>query len=211
MTKPLTLSEGRIRAMTKAFEDLSRDGVLATSVPFFSPDDLNILIKQCSKLPMRKAKPRVGAAGREVIQDFDICFPAPRDRALAQLADLLEATIAEVNQRADIPFFDEPFVLNDVAVQHYPPQSQGIGVHMDSLRYRGVVFIITLGGQSTLSVCQDREGNGAKVIDDQPGQLAVLSAPGFCKREGEDARALHSVHDVIGGRLSIGLRYDTRT
>ena len=72
MAKPLTLTEGRIRAMTAAFQDLSQEGVLATSVPFFSPDDINLLIKQCSKLPMRQAKPRVGAEGREVIQDFDI-------------------------------------------------------------------------------------------------------------------------------------------
>ena len=210
MAKPLTLTEGRIRAMTTAFEDLSQDGVLATSVPFFSPDDLNLLIKQCSKLPMRQAKPRVGAAGREVIQDFDICFPAPRERALGQLADLLEETIAEVQNRVATPFIDEAFRLNDVAVQHYHPKSQGIGVHMDALRYRGVVFIITLAGQSSLSTCSDRDGNDARIINDQPGQLAVLSAPGFCGREGEGSRALHYVHDVTGGRLSIGLRHDTR-
>ena len=152
MAKPLTLTEGRIRAMTAAFQDLSQEGVLATSVPFFSPDDINILIKQCSKLPMRQAKPRVGTEGREVIQDFDICFPAPRERALAQLADLLEETIAEVQNRCETSFIDEAFHLNDVAVQHYPPNSAGIGVHMDSLRYRGWCFI-TLAGQSSLSTC----------------------------------------------------------
>ena len=210
MVQPLTLSEGRIRAMTTAFQTLSQDGVLATSVPFFSPDDINHLIRHCIKLPMRQAKPRVGAAGREVIQDFDICFPAPRERALAQLADLLEATIAEAQHRAETPFIKEAFTLNDVAVQHYPPQSKGIGIHMDSLRYRGVVFIITLAGESTLSTCQDRDGNGATQINDQPGQLAVLSAPGFCGREGEGSRPLHYVHDVTAGRLSIGLRHDTR-
>ena len=210
MAKPLTLTEGRIRAMTAAFQDLSQEGVLATSVPFFSPDDINILIKQCSKLPMRQAKPRVGTEGREVIQDFDICFPAPRERALAQLADLLEETIAEVQNRAETSFIDEAFHLNNVAVQHYPPNSAGIGVHMDSLRYRGVVFIINLAGQSTLSTCRDRDGNDARIIDDQPGRLAVLSAPGFCGREGEGARALHYVRDVTSGRLSIGLRFDTR-
>ena len=73
-----------------------------------------------------------------------------------------------------------------------------------------MVFIITLAGQSTLSTCRDRDGNDARIIDDQPGRLAVLSAPGFCGREGEGSRALHYVHDVTGGRLSIGMRFDTR-
>lgn len=210
MPAPLTLTEGRINAMTTALEDLSQPNVLATSVPFFSPDDLNLLIKQCIKLPMRQAKPRVGAAGREVVQDFDICFPAPKERALAQLASLLEATVAAVNDRTASRYLNEAFVLNDVAVQHYHPKSQGIGIHMDSLRYRGLVFIITLAGESCLSICKDRDGNGQELIDDRPGQLAVLSAPGFSGREGEAARCLHHVHDVTGGRLSIGMRHDTR-
>lgn len=210
MASPLEITEGRIRAMQTAFETLSEEGVLATSVPFFSPDDINLLIKQCSKLPMRTAKPRVGAEGREVIQDFDICFPAPRERALAKLADMLEKTVAEVNARSSHPFIDEAFHLNDVAVQHYHPKSEGIGIHMDSLRYRGVVFIITLAGQSELSTCKDRDGNDAVLIDDQPGRIAVLSAPGFFGREGEGSRALHRVNNVTGGRLSIGLRHDTR-
>ena len=210
MTAPLTISEGRIRAMTAALDELAQSEIRAVSVPFFSPDDIAALIRQCQKLPMRQAKPRAGAEGREVIQDFDICFPAPRDRALGQLADMLEDTVKQALERAQFAHLDEDFILNDVAVQHYPPKSKGIGVHMDSLRYRGLVFIITLAGQSCLSVCEDRDANGAKAIDDTPGQLAILSAPGFCGRGADDSRPLHYVHDVTGGRLSIGLRHDTR-
>jgi len=210
MTAPLTISEGRIRAMTAALDDLAQAEVRAVSVPFFSPDDISALIRQCQRLPMRQAKPRVGAEGREVIQDFDICFPAPKERALAQLADLLEDTVKQALSRTQFAHLDEAFTLNDVAVQHYHPKSKGIGVHMDSLRYRGLVFIITLAGQSKVSVCKDRDGNGSQEIDDTPGQLAILSAPGFCGRGDEESRPLHYVHAVDGGRLSIGLRHDTR-
>lgn len=210
MAAPLGFSEGRVRAMAAGLEQLAQDGVLAVSVPFFSPADLDVLIKQCTRLPMRTAKPRVGAEGKTVVQDFDICFPAPRDGALARLADLLEEVVARVNGEAAQPYLDEPFRLNDVAVQHYHPKSEGIGPHRDALRYRGLVFIITLAGQSRLAQCQDRDGNGKVVIDDSPGQLAILSAPGFCGRDAGNSRALHLVDDVSEGRLSIGLRHDTK-
>ncbi|MCE2517862.1 MAG: hypothetical protein J4F41_08545, partial [Alphaproteobacteria bacterium] len=150
------------------------------------------------------------AEGREVVQDFDICFPAPREAALAKLADMLEEVVARVNAEAAQPYLDEDFRLNDVAVQHYHPKSKGIGPHRDALRYRGLVFIITLGGESRLAQCEDRDGNGAVTINDKPGQLAILSAPGFCGRDGENSRVLHFVDDVSEGRLSIGLRHDTK-
>jgi len=183
--------------------------MLGVSVPFFSPDEVAMLIGQVSRLPMRKAKPRAGAAGREVHQDFDICFPAPRQDALADLADLLEACVVEIEKDAISPFLDGPLTLNDVAVQHYARGSKGIGVHRDALRYRRLVFIITLAGNSRFCLCTDRDAAGARVLDDSPGMLTILSAPGFRGREGEAARPLHFVTDITGGRLSIGLRDDS--
>ena len=46
MTAPLTISEGRIRAMTAALDDLAQAEARAVSVPFFSPDDIAALIRQ---------------------------------------------------------------------------------------------------------------------------------------------------------------------
>jgi len=206
---PLSLTPGKVRALRSALDRLAEDGTLGVSVPFFSPDDLTMLLRQASRLPMRKAKTRAGVRGREVHQDFDICFPAPRQDALADLADLLETCVAEVEKEAPAPFLDAPIRLNDVAVQHYPAGSRGIGVHRDALRYRRLVFIITLAGSSRFCLCADREGGGTEVIDDSPGMLTILSAPGFRGREGEAARPLHYVADVTGGRLSIGLRDDS--
>ena len=125
---------------------------------------------------------------------------------MAKLADMLEAVVAE----AGADYLSDKLILNDVAVQHYHPNSKGIGVHRDALRYRGLVFIITLAGESRLAICEDRDGNGAEVVDDTPGRIAILSAAGFAGREGEDARALHKVDMVTKGRLSIGLRHDSK-
>ena len=206
MGQLLSTTPGKVKAMASALQEMADTGALAVSTPFFSPDEVNLLIKHCLKLPMRTAKTRVGAEGREVLQDFDICFPAPRDGAMAKLADMLE----EVTAEAGGPYLKDALRLNDVAVQHYHPKSKGIGVHRDALRYRGLVFNITLAGASRLAVCEDRDGNGAVTIDDSPGRIAILSAAGFNGREGEEARALHKVDDVTKGRLSIGLRHDSK-
>ncbi len=101
-----------------------------------------------------------------------------------------------------------PYQINDLAVQDYPAQSKGIGIHRDGLKYRQIVIIITLAGQSRLCLCQDRDGKGISVIDDSPGRLVLLSAPGFAGRDGDNGRALHFVDQVTDGRLSIGLRQE---
>ena len=157
---------------------------------------------------MRRARPVAGKPGREVPQDFDICFPAPRRGELDRLATLLEGLVAETAGPGG--YLGEPLTLNDLAVQRYPPGSTGIGVHRDALRYRGLVFIVTLAGDSRFCLCDDREGGGARVLDDKPGMLGILSAPGFAGREGVEARPFHFVDQVQGGRLSIGLRHDSK-
>ena len=206
MPVPFALTPRKLDAFRQAVDLLGQDEERGVTIPFFSPDEVSRLIKQASRLPMRTAKTRVGAQGREVTQDFDICFPAPRENALDDLASLLESAVHESGVLSAM----EGFTLNDVAVQHYHKGSTGIGVHRDALRYQGLVFIITLAGHSRFCLCDDRDGNGARMIDDSPGRLTILSAPGFKNREGEDARPLHFVDQVEGGRLSIGMRFDTK-
>ena len=206
MPQPFALTQPRQQAFDDALNLLAEEGRLGVSLPFFSPDEITLLMRQATRLPMRKARAEVGAPGREVAQDFDICFPAPREDALDHLAVLLEDAVAN----AAMPVGVSGFRLNDAAVQHYHKGSGGIGIHRDALRYQGLVFIITLAGESRFCLCDDREGNGASVLDDSPGRLTILSAPGFNSREGEAARPLHFVDQVEGGRLSIGLRHDIK-
>ena len=206
MGKLLLKTQGKVRAMSSALQEMATSDLRAVSTAFFNPDEVRLLIKHCLKLPMRTAQSRTGAEGREVVQDFDICFPAPRDGTMAKLAEMLEDVVEE----AGTPYLSEKFVLNDVAVQYYHPNSKGIGVHLDALRYRGLVFIITLAGTSRLVICENRDGNGAIQIDDTPGRITILSAAGFNGREGEGARAFHKVEEVTAGRLSIGLRHDSK-
>ena len=159
-------------ALEAGLKTLAESDLLATSVSFFSDSEIEALRIEANALPMRKAKDRVGKYS--VHQDFEICFPAPRKGAIDELAKILEEGV-----KASAYINEKNFELNDVAVQRYPNYSQGIGVHRDALGYRGVVFIITLEGDSRFCVCEDRDGKNPKRIDDSPGKLTLLSAPGF--------------------------------
>ena len=46
------------------------------------------------------------------------------------------------------------------------------------------------------------------MINDKPGRIVLLSAPSFAGRKGGEARPLHGVDNVHGGRLSLGLRIE---
>lgn len=174
----------------------------AVSIPFFSADEIQILVQQTQTLEFRTAKPVVG---NNVIQDFDICFPAPLIDGFAQCAKMLEMLVAKCAE-ADPALCEAPYVINDFAVQRYPRGSNGIGIHKDGLRYRQFVFIITLSGNSRLFICSDRDGNGKEYIDDSPGHLVILPAPGFSGLKDEKDRPLHGVEHITEGRLSIGFR-----
>jgi len=202
------LTNDRIDQLKKALIALAADQCLGVSVPFFSADEVAALTDMADALPMRRARDRVSHKGVVVHQDFDICFPAPREGYLGVICQMLEQGLNSANDRLETPVFSQPLDLNDRAVQRYPKGSKGIGVHRDGLRYRQIVIIITLAGESRFCLCDDRDGNGAAVLNDQPGQLVLLSAPGFAHRDGNNGRPLHFVDQVDGGRLSIGLRQE---
>ncbi len=203
------LTDDRIKQLQEALVALASDQCLGVSVPFFTSEEISALCDMVDTLPMRKARDRVSHKGIVVHQDFDICFPAPKDGYLGIICQMLEDGMNTANSRLKIPVFAEPLELNDRAIQRYPKASKGIGVHRDGLRYRQIVIIITLAGESRFCLCDDRDGNGAVVLNDTPGHLVLLSAPGFANRDGDNGRPLHFVDQVSGGRLSIGLRQES--
>ncbi len=176
------------------------------SLNFFNSVEISSLNKLAQKQTFRTAQLEVAHKQNRVFQDFDVCFPAPRVEGFEKLAVCLETTLLAVG--ADLPSnpFTSPFYFDDFAIQRYPIGSRGIGVHRDSKRYKHIVVIITLDGKSRLFSTRNREGVKRRKIDDHPGRLVLLSADGFANRIGEDARPLHGVDRVTGGRLSIGLR-----
>lgn len=198
------ISKRRIATLAEGLDQLADSELAALSIPFFSPDEIAALIRYTQKLQWRTARQLVGDG---VHQDFQICLPAPRRGALGQLADLLEEHLAEISSLQP-GLFDGRFICNDLAVQHYLPGSKGIGIHRDGARYRNLVFIVTLAGQSRFFIAADREGQQITELDDSPGRLLLLAAPGFSGLADPKKRPLHGVDQVTSGRLSLGLRQE---
>ena len=167
------LDQSRIGVFAKAVHSL-QDASFANPL-FFAETEIQLLRREASALPFRKAQTLVG---KDVYQDFSICFPAPLKNSFKLVAQMLEEackTIAKERQG----LFESEVKINDFAVQSYPAHSRGIGIHKDGLRYRNLVFILTLDGQSELFICSDRQGTDRQVVPDKPGRLVILPAPGL--------------------------------
>ena len=201
-----TMVPQRTTAMKRALTRLAAPHRRAISLDFLTASEIDSLRDFAGIQDYRLATPVIEHKGRRVSQDFEVCFPAPRQGVFDGLAGLLENTVAAAAVTMKPSPLDIPLELGDFAIQRYPAGSTGIGIHRDGKRYRGLVFIITLAGQSRLFSCSTREGEGRRTIDDRPGRVVILSAEGYAGREGEDARPLHGVDRVTGGRLSLGFR-----
>lgn len=208
MAEPdFAVTKARIVAMRRALVRLQAPARRVVSLDFLSAGEIAQLRNFAGEQTFRTATPQIEHRGNRVFQDFEVCFPAPRDGVFAQLATLLETSLEAAAALMTSPPLSAGIALNDFAIQRYPARSRGIGIHRDGKRYRGIVVIVTLAGNSRLFTCDDRQGGGARRIDDRPGRIVLLSAEGFAAREGEDARPLHGVDQVRSGRLSLGFRY----
>ena len=205
-----TLDQTRRAILVKALKRLAKPNRLWVSFQFLSPDEVSCLVALANLQEFRFALPEVVHKTKRVFQDFDVCFPAPRIAAFDQCASLLESGLYQAGQTLNINPFQTPFYLNDFAIQRYAPQSHGIGVHRDGARYKNIVVILNLSGQSRLFSTDDRSSRQRQVINDRPGRIVLLSAPDFAGREGKLARPLHGVDNISQGRLSLGFRVEIK-
>jgi len=196
----------RIATLRRGLRRLSQPNMLWVSLSFFGLDEIANLRAYAESQPMRPARAEVRHKDSTVFQDFDICFPAPAVGAMQRASICLQGCInaAAVGET----FFPDGTVLefNDFAVQRYAAGSRGIGIHRDAARYRELVAIVTLAGQSRLFATPTRQASFRRAIDDRPGRLVLLSAPGFAGRTTQNGRPFHGVDRLSGGRLSLGLR-----
>ena len=176
------------------------------SLDFFTAGEVSALLDLAMVQTFRKAQNEAAHQTIRVFQDFDVCFPGPRIGLFDQLAESLEDGLFAGGAALPKNPFQTRFRLNDFAIQRYPAGSRGIGIHRDGKRYKHIVVIITLAGQSRLFATPTREGEKRQKIDDRPGRLVLLSADRFAGRVDEGARPLHGVDRVQSGRLSIGFR-----
>ena len=176
------------------------------SLDFFTDSEITALSHLANAQTFRSAQSEIVHRKNRVFQDFDVCFPAPRIGVFDDLAAGLETGLFTAGAMLARNPFETRFQFDDFAIQRYPAGSCGIGIHRDGKRYKHIVVIITLAGQSRLFSTASRTGEARQRIDDRPGRLVLMSADGFAGRYAEDARPLHGVDCVRTGRLSIGFR-----
>jgi hypothetical protein len=196
----------RLNKLRNALARLAMPSRRWVSLDFFSDSEITALRHLANAQTFRTAQSEIVHRKNRVFQDFDVCFPAPRIGAFEDLAAELEAGLFAAGASLANNPFETRFQFDDFAIQRYPPGSRGIGIHRDGKRYKNIVVIITLAGQSRLFSSASRTGETRKRINDRPGRLVLLSADGFAGRYNEESRPLHGVDCVRGGRLSIGLR-----
>ena len=200
------VDQTRLEQLRRALLRLMKPGRQWVSFSFFTKNELDSLARLAQRQKFRKARPFVSFKKNRVVQDFDICFPAPRIDVFDRFAHCLETGLYQAGQMITPSPFSTAIRFNDFAIQRYAPGSQGIGVHRDGERYKHIVVIATLAGNSRLFATNSRDGRQRRMINDRPGRIVLLSAPSFAGRKGGEARPLHGVDHVHGGRLSLGLR-----
>ena len=196
----------RLNKLHAALARLATPSRRWVSLNFFTETEINVLKQLADAQTFRKAQSEIVHRENRVFQDFDVCFPAPRIGAFDDLAAGLESGLFTAGAALAENPFENPVKFDDFAIQRYPAGSRGIGIHRDGKRYKHIVVIITLAGQSRLFSTASRTGETRQRIDDRPGRLVLLSADGFAGRYDEDARPLHGVDCVRTSRLSIGFR-----
>jgi len=190
--------------MAAALEAVRRDG--AAAVPVLPPEAQPPLVAAAEALSFRPARPVVGAAGREVQQDFTLCDRVSLDGLWGRVTAAVNAAV-----NAGLAVMDTPPIpalgFNEVVIQHYRPVSCGISPHRDHVRYVHLVGLLILYGEGDFYICPDRSGADARLIPAGPGDLLLMRAPGF---DDSRHRPFHMLGEVRRARLIVGLREDTR-
>jgi len=179
----------------------------ATSLPLLASEALPSLLAAAQILSYRVGRREIGSGKQVVRQDFDICMAPPKPNLLWDLATELEEHLAQALDGLRPPLLSGRFGFNDLVVQRYHPDSFGITMHRDHVRYTGLVALIQLSGDGQFFVSNTRSGSGEREICSRPGDLLLMRAPGFAGRKD---RPFHYLSNIVTERYNIGLRHDTK-
>lgn len=182
----------------------------AVSLPGLGESALRRLATAAGEIGYRDARPVIGEGARAVTQDFEVSLDFPRfppDSPFSHLAAALEAVTSEALACLGPDAYPDPLRFNDLIVQRYPAGSRGISPHRDHLRYRALVALFILSGDGRFCLCADRSGRDPIELPSPPGSLLLMRAPGLWGRE---ERPFHYLDGIESGRISLGLRFDSR-
>ena len=109
------LDPPRVGQLRRALLRLAKPGCQWVSFAFFTENELACLTRLAERQKFRNARPVVSFKENRVIQDFDICFPAPRIDAFDRFAHCLETGLYRAGQMITPSPFSTAFNFNDFA------------------------------------------------------------------------------------------------
>lgn len=181
------------------FETIRQKGIV--SIPgVLEQNTRDILLRKLSMRQPQKAEAEVGP--HRVKQCYDYFDNLLTDTSFQTLASDLTHIIERWTKR-NPGFFSQPVQFTDLMAQRYEPGPFGISPHRDGLRYINLVALFVLKGQAEFCLCDSRSGANPVSIENEPGSLLLMRAPGFC---GEDFQPFHFVGKISSQRISLGLR-----
>lgn len=180
----------------------------AVSLPLLGADAIAELRREATELTYRPARPVIGQGDKRVWQDCEVSMAVPGDGPLAACGAALQRAFEAALARLDPNPLTGAFRINDLIAQRYPKGSGGITPHRDHIAYRGLISVITLSGNCRFAVCADRGGAAARAVPAPPGWLVLMRGPGLY---GRTDRPFHFVDRFTEPRVSVGLRFDSRS
>lgn len=174
-----------------------------TTIPDFLKDEpRQQMLTALETLAWKQAAHETGK--HRIKQDYEYIGNLSGIPIFAKVAEELTRILTH---NASPTYIPEVFTLNDLTVQRYRKTEQGISPHRDSSHFRGVIALLVLEGEGEFFLCDDREGNNPRAIENRAGDLLLLRAPSFA---GSDVQPYHYVGKVLQSRTSFALRYDSR-
>lgn len=178
----------------------------ATRIPQYLRNEVReAMLIELSTLALQTAEAETGPY--RITQDYQFKNSFEPGSLFVSIASALSQQLNTACAGTSSPHLSTPLQFNDLVVQRYHTTNQGIGVHRDGARYHGLVALLVLEGEGEFFLCDDREGNNPRAIENRAGDLLLLRAPGFA---GADIQPFHYVGKVPQSRTSFALRHDSR-
>jgi len=169
------------------------------SFPILGEDRRKELARDALKYEYKEAQKTF----KNVYEEFDVVREFPEGSPFFKLKEDFEKILWLKFSTFGSPFFNQPLLFNELLLQKYKKGSVGITPHKDGVSYRNLIAIFVLKGKGKFALCGDRSGSNPRYLETMPGNVILLSAPGFM---GTSFQPMHFLKDIEKERIIFSLR-----
>jgi hypothetical protein len=192
------------RSLVGHLDEMRMEGI--SCVPEFLHTNTTLcMLEELDSAQWHTASPEVGT--HKIKQGYRYTGNFPESSIFTAVTHALQAQLNTACAAHRPDYLSVPLQFNDLLVHRYSTGDLGISPHRDGLRYLNVIAVFVVEGKGRFGRCDDREGTNSHGIRNEPGDLLLMRAPGFC---GEDIQPFHFVDGIKSQRTSFALRHDRR-